>query len=265
MHVGSNYAIAPAEYRIPESDIIYKANKWQQKLYEKWCEFADSLSPVDLLILLGDLTEGPQTKEKFGTLWLQNVQQQADTAIYLIKMWKWKKLIVIRGTDYHTAVPGVHVEEYIAKLLKAEHEHEKYSFHDRGIEVENISMHLAHGIGISSVPHYKATPLMREMWLMHVNADYFGRYDIIVRGHTHYIVSIDTPEGAIFTCPCWQYPTPYQRKKTSFGARAHFGLIEMEVDGKNYDITRHLIEVEKPERMKFLSEEIKDDGAEESF
>jgi DNA polymerase II small subunit/DNA polymerase delta subunit B len=232
VHVGSNYAIFPPDFINPEDGSPVPQNPYQKQLYREWEKIACKLSPVDIIILLGDLTEGPQTKEKFGTLKLPNIQHQAEAFIQLFSTtWKWKKLYVIRGTDYHVASLGVHIEEYIARRLGAEKiDADRYSAVDLTLKVAGKSINAAHHVGVSQVPHYRFTPLAREMWLGKLFDDYFGKVDIVARGHVHYflLAQIENIMRA-FTCPCWQLPTPYQRKRTVFGSNPSIGLVEVEI------------------------------------
>jgi hypothetical protein len=243
VHVGSNYAVFPPDFRHPEDGSLVPQNKWQRKLYAKWEKLASTLSPVDIVVLMGDLTEGPQTREKYGTLKLQNIQHQAEAFIQMFRdTWKWKKLYVVRGTDYHVAVSGMHVEEYIARRLNAEKiDIDRYSAIDVLLNVQKVRIHAAHHVGVSQVPHYRFTPLAREMWLGKLFDDYFRKIDLVARGHVHYflLAQIENIMRA-FTCPAWQLPTPYQRKRTVFGSNPSIGLVEVIIDGREIDIIPHL-------------------------
>lgn len=240
VHVGSSYAVLPDDARNPEDGSPIPQNRWQRELYRFWCQLAERLSPVDIIVLLGDLIEGPQTREKFGTLKILNVQHQAEVFVEMFrKTWKWRKLYVVRGTDYHVSVTGVHVEEWIAQRLGAEKIDEaKHSATDITLEVNHRKIHAAHHVGVSTVPHYRFTPLAREMWLARLFDDYFGRIDVVARGHVHYHLFARIEDIMIaFTVPCWQLPTPYARKRTVFGANASIGLVEIEIapDGEIRD------------------------------
>jgi len=230
VHVGSNYAVFPESWTIPESQNVIEANPWQKQLYKKWVELAEKLSPVDVICLLGDLVEGPQTKEKVNTLTLVDVKHQADCFIELFREhWQWKKLFVVRGSGYHVEVQGLHVEEYIAQQLKAEEKDGRRSFYDIPIEINGKRIHLAHHVGYSSIPHYRFTPLVRQGWVYKMFDDYHGKYDVVVRGHVHYHLFAEISNFLVlFTCPCWQNPTPYQKKHDPFFV-PDIGLVELEI------------------------------------
>ncbi len=253
VHVGSNYAIFPPDFRNPEDGSLVDMNTFQRQLYRFWETLANKLSPVDIIVLLGDLIEGQQTKEKFGTLKLQNIQHQADAFIELFSStWRWKKLYVVRGTDYHVATLGMHAEEYIARRLGAEKiDAEKYSAYDLKLEIDGYTIHCAHHVRYSQVPHYRFTPLAREMWLARLFDDYFGKIDIVARGHVHYFLyaQIENILRA-FTCPSWQLPTPYQRRHSVFGSNASIGLVEVELLSDDIRVQAHLATGFKPRSIK---------------
>lgn len=253
VHVGSNYAVFPEDFRNPEDGSLIDLNTWQKQLYKFWVTLAQKLSPVDIIVLMGDLVEGPQTKEKFGTLKLQNIQHQADAFVQLFSStWKCDELYVVRGTDYHVATLGMHAEEYIARRLNAQKiDADKYSVYDIKLEVEGYTIHCAHHVGYSRVPHYRFTPLAREMWLARLFDEYFGKIDILARGHVHYYLyaQIENILRA-FTCPAWQLPTPYQRKHTVFGSNASVGLVEVEILNDDIQVRPYLATGLKPRSVK---------------
>jgi hypothetical protein len=85
------------------------------------------------------------------------------------------------------------------------------------------------------------------MWLGKLFDDYWGRVDIVARGHVHYhlLAKIEDIMTA-FTCPAWQLPTPYMRKKTVFGANASVGVVEVTIENGIYDVSAHLVKGFKP-------------------
>ena len=254
LHVGSRYSIFHPRWRNPESGIVLEGNDIQRKLYRYWAKWAEKLSPVDVMILMGDLVEGRQTREKHGTLIIQNLQEQALAAIDLLKMWKWKKLYVIRGTTYHVETSGVHVEEYIAEKLdavKASRWGDRRSVIDLGLNLpsEKLSIHAAHHVGTSAIPHYQFTPIVREAWLAKMYDRYHGHYDIIARAHVHYFrIAQVSDDFLVFTTPCWQLPTPYQKRRSHF-VFPDLGLVELETFGDgSYRLNSYLIHDIKPHR-----------------
>jgi len=262
VHVGSNYAVMPDDFKNPEDGSPVTLNRWQKELLRNWVKLSSELSPVDIIILMGDLVEGPQTKEKFGTLKIMNVQHQADAFIQLFtNTWRAKKVYVIRGTPYHVETLGVQTEEYIGKAIGAEKLDDKFSAHDLMLKINGKTIHAAHHLGVSHVPHYRFTPLAREMWLAKLFDDYFGKVDVVARGHVHYHI-IARIEDVItaFTCPAWQLPTPYMRKRTALGSNPSVGLVEVVIEKGDIDVVSHLVKGFKPRTIEVDVNENREQG-----
>jgi hypothetical protein len=166
-HVGSSYAVFPEGFRNPEDGTSVTLNRLQKRLLREWERLASEFSPAEVIVLLGDLLDGPQTRERLGTLRLQNVAHQVDAFVQLFKdTWDWRKLYVVRGTGYHVEVQGVHAEELIARTLGAEKvDSGKFSDYVLNLKIHDKTLNCAHHVGFSRVPHLRATPILREMIL----------------------------------------------------------------------------------------------------
>jgi predicted phosphodiesterase len=236
-HVGSSYAVFPEDYRNPEDGTPIALNRQQKKLLREWERLASEFSPADVIILLGDLIDGPQTRERLGTLKLQNVAHQVDAFVQLFKgTWRWRRLYVVRGTSYHVEVQGVHAEELIARALGAEKvDSGKFSDYVLNLRIHDKILNCAHHVGFSRVPHLRATPVLRELVLN-------NGADIIARGHVHYYLEVRAGERIAFTCPSWQLPAPFQLRRGTFGLPTEVGIVVAEIEeGKRPAIEPHLV------------------------
>jgi predicted phosphodiesterase len=236
-HVGSSFAVFPEDFRNPEDGTPIALNRQQKKLLREWERLASEFSPADVIVLLGDLIDGPQTRERFGTLRLQNVAHQVDAFVQLFRgTWRWRRLYVVRGTSYHVEVQGVHAEELIARALGAERvDSGKFSDYVLNLRIHDKTLNCAHHVGFSRVPHLRATPLLRELALN-------NGADIIARGHVHYYVEVRTDKGIAFTCPSWQLPAPFQLRRGTFGLPTKVGIVVAEIEeGKRPAIEPHLV------------------------
>jgi predicted phosphodiesterase len=239
-HVGSSFAVFPEGFRNPEDGTPVTLNRLQKRLLREWERLASEFSPADVVILLGDLIEGPQTRERLGTLKLQNVAHQVDAFIQLFRdTWRWRKLYVVRGTGYHVEVQGVHAEELIARTLGAEKVgSDKFSDYVLNLKIRDKILNCAHHVGFSRVPHLRATPLLRELLLN-------NGADIIARGHVHYYVEVRVGERIAFTCPSWQLPAPFQLRRGTFGLPTEVGIVVAEIEeGKRPVIEAHLARID---------------------
>jgi hypothetical protein len=250
-HVGSSFAVFPEGFRNPEDGAPVTLNRLQKRLLREWERLASEFSPADVIVLLGDLIEGPQSRERLGTLKLQNVAHQADAFVKLFRdTWEWDKLYVVRGTSYHVEVQGVHAEELIAQRLGAEKiDSGKFSAEVLKLKVHDKILNCAHHVGFSRVPHLRATPLLRELVLSALGS-YFGEADIVARGHVHYWVKVELGERIGFTCPSWQLPTPYQLRRGTFGLSGEVGIVVAEIEeGKRPLIEPHFAKGIRPRAL----------------
>ena len=245
-HVGSSFAVFPEDFKNPEDDAPVTLNRLQKRLLREWERLAREFSPADVIVLLGDLIEGPQSRERLGTLKLQNVAHQADAFVQLFSStWRWRKLYVVRGTSYHVEVQGVHAEELIARALGAEKvDSGKFSDYVINLKIHDKTLNCAHHVGFSRVPHLRATPILRELVLN-------NGADIIARGHVHYYAEVRTAKGIAFTCPSWQLPAPFQFRRGTFGLSTEVGIVVAEIEeGKRPAIEPHLMRFDLPHTLK---------------
>jgi len=224
---------------------------------KRWYELAEKHapkdSPADYMILMGDLIDGPQRSENYHTLLLQNIQDQINAFFKLfLDVWHAKNIIVVRGTDYHATVEGLHAEEFIAQKLPNVMHVSRWS-KERASQVDvrlhfeeyKVKLHAKHAVGVSQIPHYRFTPLARDVWKLFMEDVKFHQtkgYNIVVRAHTHiydYIKESTTFVG--FINPAWQLPTDYAKKRGFY--KADIGIVELEL-GKEASIHEDLVSYE---------------------
>jgi hypothetical protein len=258
VHVGSSHAVFPDHYVNPETGVEITSNRIQKKLLSYWYAMAEAHapkdSPPDILILMGDLIDGPQRKQNYHTLLLQNVMDQIDVFLKLfIDVWHAKKIYVIRGTDYHVTVEGLHAEEFIARKLPNVQYVSRWS-KDRASQVDlrldikkhRLKLHAKHQVGISVIPHYRYTPLARDVWKLFMEDLKFHvsrGYNVVVRAHTHIHNLIkESVRFYGFTTPSWQLPTEYAKSRGYY--TADIGIVELEVDKNKFNINDDLVTYE---------------------
>jgi len=255
VHVGSSHAVFPEHYVNPETGVEITANKIQRKLLRRWYKLAEKHapkdSPPDLLVLTGDLIDGPQRKQNYHTLLLQNIMDQIDVFLKLFsETYHAKQIIVVRGTDYHATVEGVHAEEFIARKLPNVKRISRWS-EERASQIdariyfkkERIKMHVKHQVGASKVPHYRFTPLARDVWKLFmedVNFHISKGYNLIVRGHTHiYNIAGESNTFRAFITPAWQLPTDYAKSRGYY--KADIGVVEVIIEKGDLTINEDLV------------------------
>lgn len=205
----------------PTFETVHSAQSPRQKiLFEYWEMLAKKWKRPDILVVNGDLIEGLQKRAHITRCWSDNLQDQADDSMRLIKMFDAKKIFVIRGTEYHTGSAGNDIEENIAKELNAVKVGQKYSSYFRLINLapegspEKI-IHFTHHIQGSKFMHYRGMPLSRAMANMMLNEGHwvdrqkFRSIFGIVRAHVHYYWYEESASRMMLQAPAWQLQTPY--------------------------------------------------------
>jgi len=129
------------------------------------------------------------------------------------------------NTKYHVGDQAEDFEYVIAKDIGAKIEGRLF------FEVEGMTIDARHKVGSSSIPHGRATSLLRDMmWnLVKSTEDEEPRAQIIIRSHVHYNIWVEQPNRVMFTTPALQL------SRGRFGSRecvgeTHWGAIRLKID-----------------------------------
>lgn len=197
----------------------------------KWAE-------PDVLLVNGDCIEGRQDRQGGAELITNDRNVQAEMAIYCIREWRAKKILMTYGTPYHTGSQAEDYEYNIAKECDAKIEGKLF------FELEGMTIEARHKVGRSIIPHGRAAPLMRDMMWNTLEAAEAEepRADILIRSHVHYHLWIEEPGKIMLTTPALQLA------RGRFGSRecvgqVHWGAIRLLIDkghivGKDIKIWR---------------------------
>lgn len=214
-HVGSRYAIFPDGFIGGEGNNLSAArNPAQRKLYAHFQNFLDVCKEfqVDSVILPGDIMAGTNPK-KFG---YQNLTPQLDeqveaAALLLKPLCADRDVVVVEGTEYHGS-RDMEIHAQLAEKLKGIARSCTWEGHVANLKLlpgkRNINvMH-----GASSAFIYREARLGREVVQFKVaQADgKLERYDILLRGHWHEWLQIDSHRVHVIQCPAWQAFYPYK-------------------------------------------------------
>lgn len=192
--------------------------------------------PIDIVVFNGDAVEGSGTRSGGVELLTTDRNEQARMATECLKEAKAKQYVFIAGTPYHTG-EAEDFEAQIADALGGErlHNHE-------WVRVNGVTFDCRHHIGSSSIPHGRATPLMKqqlwnELWALD---DAQPRADVLIRSHVHYHTFVGGPNWLAMTTPALQLAN------TRYGARrcdgvVHFGFVVFDVaDNGSYTWRAHI-------------------------
>lgn len=223
LHCGSDVAIMSPDAVRKNGNRRENMNEDQKVLWDNWKELAKKWSGADCLIVNGDAVEGIQPRERATNTWSSDMSDQADDAVRLIKMFKAKKIFVVKGTPYHVREGGVHIEEQIARDLNAvpyrfqrSHDFLAINLSPEGSSTKRI-FHVAHHLGNTSTWQYRGTPLSKAIAMLMLNERHFlkegYKFFGIIRAHLHYSWYEESTSRIMMVCPAWQLATPFMYKK----------------------------------------------------
>jgi len=272
LHIGSHYALANPD-DVPR---YAPGKKIHKRLFDLWRKCIDSpWHAPDFLVLDGDIIDGKGRRAGGAEQWTTDFITQAEAAIELIRMWKAKKIVVVRGTDYHVSpdYSGLYVEEWLARKIGAEEvsnqghipkERRDHSAWETTINVGGVVIHIAHAIGLSRVFHYMSTPIARAMLNAKLNAAILAederlkkkmkkiRPRIVIRAHAHYYWMCDTSNSTGIILPAWQARTPYMLKKGIIGYGPKIGFVGIECKEGEFRVEKKTWGVESVQRPNYL-------------
>ena len=205
IHCGNIYGLTPEEWMWSVSSgnkKVAHAARVQKGIWEWYCREVDRLAPIEILVVNGDAIDG-KGKQSGGTEQLTSDRKvQTDMAVRCIERANAKRVVIIKGTPYHTGKEE-DWEEIIADRVNAE----ACSLHEYVKVNEKFIFSCRHYIGGSSVSHGQATPLLKSAdWNKLWAAEYkeFPTANIFIRSHVHYYMGVDRATYSAFILPALQ-------------------------------------------------------------
>jgi len=222
LHCGSKYAITTG-----------KQNSIQKAIQKIWDKMLDDLSTrkIEGGINLGDSTEGTdyhgagkdnQTNDK-----LEQIHMARDLLEPLTKKW-----FVVGGSKYHVG-SNLCDDALLADMLGGIYGNELV------INIDGKRVHCAHKVGVSTISAYRTTAIAREMMIGTINEKEYGKFDCILRGHTHYMVKVQFGGSQGVICPCMKGRDAFAQN-LSLSLLPHLGYCILKVDGKRLDVEPHV-------------------------
>jgi hypothetical protein len=197
LHVGSNSAIAPqAQIKTPQ----------QEWIYSQWRAMLKTARPPFVLMLGGDLIDGPAHHGNLQT-W-GNHADQRDGAVELLMplVNKAEDVYAVRGTEAHVGDDGED-DRAIARELGAVD-----LGHSAKLDIDGKRLWWAHhGLSVGRMAWTKHNGLVSACR----NASYNAEPPRWIIGHHAHTSPAPVTIGAVTAAivPCWQLPTPWARGK----------------------------------------------------
>jgi hypothetical protein len=242
MHCGHRSGLTPPDYQTKITGEKYY--HLQRETWNWYKAAVESLHPVDVLIVNGDAIDGRGERSGGSEIITGSPKKQCEIARDCILPWKAENIVMTRGTPYHvSSKDGIDWEDELGGMVGAA----KIGDHE-WISVNNVVLDCKHKIGSSTIPHGRATPIIRDVvwnWIWSEIEDQQVRGDIFLRSHVHYHIAITDPHYLAMTTPA------LQAAATKYGARqcsgtVHFGLVWFDIeDDGTYTWGRKIATVER--------------------
>lgn len=244
LHCGHRIGLTPPDYA-PRN-----TSKWhtaQRALWKEYCRMVKAYSPVDVLLVLGDVIDGRGEKSGSSELITTDIQVQCNMAADCINMWNAPEICMVFGTAYHTGSVQNN-EESVAEKVNAN----KIGGQE-WVKVDNVTFDLKHFVGNTSTP-YGMNPVSKD-WVWNLVWNIRGEQplsNIFLRGHVHNFSHVGNDSYLGITLPALQgLGSKFGTKIPS--KRVDFGMVYFDVKGDKYTWNWDIVTVkaQKPKVLQF--------------
>jgi hypothetical protein len=179
-----------------------------------------NVGDVDILVLNGDLIEGPNKRGNGLGVWTTDIHAQAQCSATLIDMIRCKQIYVTQGSTYHTGNPTG--DKIVCDLIRGNWLGE-WQF----IEINNaLKVYLKHYGDYSSVPYSRCTGQRKQALIARSQGT---DLDILINSHTHHFNFSGDSNDLSISVPCWKGIDEFIGKKSI--EQPDNGYVLIKVDG----------------------------------
>ena len=154
-----------------ELDQTMKLTGLQKGLNQAWKDVAadvkDKYGKVDLMVYNGEPVDGANKKNLGQQSWTTNLEDGMQDFMKLDSLISRDKVLLVRGSNYHTTVDGTNIEEILADRMGAIRAKpwggSGYTDAYAMVNVYGKVFNFSHHIGYSKSMAYRSTALAREM------------------------------------------------------------------------------------------------------
>jgi hypothetical protein len=252
LHVGSKWGLWPPGVTDDDGQ-AYPQSAAQELLWHWWLRIAQEAPRPDLVVLNGDLLDGPGWRGAPGDLLTgsMDLQQRALVEVLrpVVRPGTW---YCVAGTQYHEpdrlgvvaealgAAPGPNGERVLDHLW----------LECRGLRI--LCMHHPDGRG-----WYQGTGMDRDAMLAVLQAS-LGRMplpDVIVESHLHMHAYAYVHRRLVVRTPGWQLQTRYARARAPFRWLPDIGCVDIVLrDGEPPVVEPYLFQLPLPEPQRIVEE-----------
>lgn len=241
LHVGSYYSLWPPRFSYDGQP--YPQNQGQRWLWQRWVQGWTEKPRPDVLVIAGDILEGPQRKVGGLGTHSPDLDMQQLAALEVMRPALERRpgeLYVLHGTPYHEP----HRLSTLALLIGAK------TFPRTATPV-GLEAFLQVGTKHILIRHhpdsgatlYQASGMERQvLWsLMRAAAQYDARYDCLVVAHRHVLAVLRVYRTLVVAVPAWKLMDDRSRSRRRHTWIPDLGWMDLLVDDN--DIGVHPYEV----------------------
>ena len=247
LHVGSITSVCSEHPVISDLGTRHNPTSLQKALFRAWKQMIKDLKhPIDLLVINGECVDGANVKQIGQQSWTTNVNDQMEDAKKLIEMIPYRKVMLLRGSNYHDQIDGTNFEEIMAGKLRNVQVYRAYGGQGRTdylafVEIHGKIFNFTHHIGWSRGEANRSGGIAKEMKGMHFIHDTLGRTDVSVRSHAHYFVHVEFANTHGVITPAWKFPDAHLFRGGLSGTVPDIGGIVFNVyTNGDIDLVKHI-------------------------
>jgi hypothetical protein len=187
------------------------ANKRLLEYWHQWWEWAEEIG-YDTVVLLGDLQDGNNPRERGRSLTVVEIERQVDVAVTLLEPWVTGKVVHgVSGSDYHNSLDAK-LDRLALKQLKGA---SKTRWHGEMANMELTGtgqvVHFTHGSGAGTL--YRTTAMNAQMCAIAEglgNGKLTKNIDLVVKGHLHEYDLVENAHRGALQVPGWKLLFPWK-------------------------------------------------------
>jgi len=226
-HCGQIFGLVPPEWqgchKDPEVERIQETLWGFYRDRVKAIAKSSPTGKIDVLLSTGDGVDGKAWRNGGIEIIEPDFKEQERMYREVLMMPQADHVIGVSGTPYHVeSRDGVGFEKDAVESVGGE-------FHDKAhVYVEGCQFDIRHKTSSSSIPHGRATAIMKEKLWSDLNAyeDEEERCDVLLRGHVHYHTAAS---GMSRGKRWWAMTLPSLQGSTKFGITQCLGRVDFGV------------------------------------
>lgn len=232
LHCGHQLGLTPNSWQYnPTNEVFGHLSKIQMRLWKWFKKEIKKIDEIDVLIVNGDLIDGRGERNGSTELLTTDRHNQVEIAIEclepIISKMSKKEIYITRGTPYHTG-DCENFENVLAQKIGAKIDNVF------NLTINGKKINVRHKVGGSSVPHGKATSVLKEAIWETIKSSQSDRQpaDIVIRSHVHNMIIIRDSMRYSITTPALQYNSNYGQLQCSGLTDFGFLIIDIFDDGE---------------------------------